>query len=155
MKVTILEKNFLTFSKDKCSSTLDHIFGNCLHINNMEKDSKTLQNISILSPFHIFCYTLIRRFLEVVSLYLVRWLPLGSLFGFITSSCTIIWVYLRKKVSSVFIFYKLSVDANKTLGVFVESFNWHQPKGVKNSWNKVIFCWRKCSLLFSWKKITA
>ncbi|GBN80396.1 hypothetical protein AVEN_270759-1, partial [Araneus ventricosus] len=97
VKVTILENNWLTSSKAKCASALDHIFGHCLHINNMDNDSQTLSDLASLSPFHMFCYTVIRRCLEIISLYLVRWLPLGSLFGLLSSSCALIWIYFTKR----------------------------------------------------------
>ncbi|GBN88800.1 hypothetical protein AVEN_190157-1 [Araneus ventricosus] len=97
VKVTILENNWLTSSKAKCASVLDHIFGHCLHINNMENDAQTLSDLASLSPFHMFCYTVIRRCLEIISLYLVRWLPLGSLFGLLSSSCALIWIYFSNR----------------------------------------------------------
>ncbi|KAG8196091.1 hypothetical protein JTE90_007830 [Oedothorax gibbosus] len=48
----------------------------------------------------MFCYTLIRRYLEIVCLYLTRWIILSSLFFFILSSLSLLWLYLKRRSST-------------------------------------------------------
>ncbi|XP_035233128.1 uncharacterized protein LOC118204947 isoform X2 [Stegodyphus dumicola] len=82
---------WLSASRNMRVCVYSPVLETCAHIRGLGDDHEVLKQLIRLSPFHSFCYVIIRKFLETACYYLVRWFPAFTFLMFCVSTYSVLW----------------------------------------------------------------